>query len=345
VEAVLLLARIGLALVFTVAGVAKLLDREGTRDSLTQFGVSERLAAPAALALPVAELGTAALLLVTPTAVWGAIAAMALLLLFVLGIGRAMAQGMEPDCNCFGQLRSRPVGPWTLTRNGLLLAIAAWIGIAGPGESLASALSGLSATAWLAIGGGLVLAAVLSVQAWFSWQLFRQHGRLIARIQELERGVGGTSEGLEPGEPVPAFDLPTLDGQRRSLADLLARGLPLALVFTDPDCAACDPLLPELARLERERAGELEIALVSRGSVAENRAKLNGTELENVLLQENRELGEACLIRGVPGAFLVGADGRVATPVVSGKEAIEGMLSVAVPEPAALQVIQAGGAR
>jgi peroxiredoxin len=345
-EATLLVARIALALVFAVAAAAKLLDREATRASLTGFGVSERLAAPAAVALPVAELSTAVLLLVTSTAPWGAVAAVALLLVFALGIARAMARGAELDCNCFGQLRARPVGPRTLARNGVLAAVAVWIGIAGPGESLGGALAGMSGTAWLAIASGFVLAAVIGIQAWFSFQLFRQHGRLIARIQELERGPGaGPVEGLEPGQAVPDFELATLHGERRSLADLLARGRPLALVFTDPDCAACDPLLPDLARVEQERAAELEIVLVSRGSEAENRAKLNGTALENVLLQEERELAEACLVRGVPGAFVVGADGRVATPLVSGREAISGLLAFTAAEPAALQVLQAGGAR
>jgi peroxiredoxin len=347
VEAALLVARIAVALVFTVAGTAKLLDREATRMTLTEFGVSERLAAPGTVVLPVAELSTAVLLLVTMTAVWGALAAFALLLVFAFAIGRVMVRGVRPDCNCFGQLRARPVGPMTLVRNGVLAAITAWIVIAGPGKSLGAALSGLSGTAWLAIVAGLLLAGMLASQAWFSFQLFRQHGRLIARIQELERDgatVAGAKEGLELGDAVPAFDLATLDGGRRSLEDLLAPGRPLALVFTDPDCAACDALLPELGRLGQERAAELEIALISRGTEAQNRAKLNGTVLENVLLQEQRELAEACRVRGVPGAFIVGADGRVATPVVSGKEAIEGVLSFSAAAPAVLEVVQAGGA-
>jgi uncharacterized membrane protein YphA (DoxX/SURF4 family) len=56
----LLIARLLLALVFAVAGLAKLLDREGSRRTIVDFGVPSALAAPLGLVLPLAELAVAA---------------------------------------------------------------------------------------------------------------------------------------------------------------------------------------------------------------------------------------------------------------------------------------------
>jgi uncharacterized membrane protein YphA (DoxX/SURF4 family) len=58
-DSFLLVARLLLALVFAVAGVAKLADREGSRRAIVDFGVPSALAAPLGL-LSLAELAVAA---------------------------------------------------------------------------------------------------------------------------------------------------------------------------------------------------------------------------------------------------------------------------------------------
>src|SRR5215208_6427661 len=118
----LLIARVLLAAIFAVAGVAKLADREGSRRAVVDFGVPSALAAPLALLLPLAELAVAAALLPASTAWWGALGALALLSVFVVGIGINVARGRKPDCHCFGQLHSAPAGWKTLARNGVLAA-------------------------------------------------------------------------------------------------------------------------------------------------------------------------------------------------------------------------------
>ncbi len=105
----LLTARLLLAAVFAVAGIAKLLDRDGSRQALIGFGVPERLAPPLAILLPLAELIVAVALLPLVFAWWGAIGALALLGLFVVGIAISMARGEAPDCHCFGQIHSEPL--------------------------------------------------------------------------------------------------------------------------------------------------------------------------------------------------------------------------------------------
>jgi DoxX len=52
----LFVCRLVLASLFLVAGVAKLIDINGTRQAVLAFGVPERLGAPVGVALPAAEL-------------------------------------------------------------------------------------------------------------------------------------------------------------------------------------------------------------------------------------------------------------------------------------------------
>src|SRR5437763_14526978 len=106
----LLYARVLLAAVFVVAGLAKLADRAGSRQALVGFGLPAALAAPLGLLLPLAELAVAVALLATTSAWWGALGALALLLLFVAGVSFNLARGRTPDCRGFGLLPSGTVG-------------------------------------------------------------------------------------------------------------------------------------------------------------------------------------------------------------------------------------------
>ena len=124
-DALLLASRLLLAAVFAVAALAKLADREGSRQAVVAFGAPRPLAAPLALALPLAELAVAVLLLPAATALAGALGALGLLLLFSAAIALNLVRGREPECHCFGQLHSAPAGPRTLVRNGLLAVVAA----------------------------------------------------------------------------------------------------------------------------------------------------------------------------------------------------------------------------
>ena len=126
-DAALLIARLLLAAVFTLAGVAKLSDLKGSRKAIIDFGLPALLASPLALLLPLAELAVAAALIPASSAWWGAVGALGLLLLFVMGISINLARGKKPECHCFGQLHSAPAGWKTLARNGVLAAVAGFV--------------------------------------------------------------------------------------------------------------------------------------------------------------------------------------------------------------------------
>ena len=355
-DAALLIARLVLAAVFTLAGVAKLSDLKGSRKTIIEFGLPAVLASPLALLLPLAELGVAAALIPASSAWWGALGALGLLLLFEVGISINLARGRKPDCHCFGQLHSAPAGWKTLMRNGVLAAIAGfvlWAGYeGGVGPSALSWLGALSTAQLLALLGGVVVLSLLAGQWWFLVHLLRQNGRLLVRLEAVEASLAtdgsvvapsqnGTpdhheAEGLPVGSEAPQFSLSGLYGEILTLDALRSSGKPLMLLFTDPGCGLCNALLPEVGRWQEEQAHKLTLSLVSRGEVEENKTKAQEHALKNVVLQKDWEVSESYEIRGTPSAVLVSADGKVASPVAGGDEGIRGLLSYAVGERAQL---------
>src|SRR4051794_6205708 len=107
-DSVVLAARLLLAAVFVVAAVGKFMDLPGSRRSLVGFGVPEGLSNIVGTVLPVAELAVAIALIPRPSAQWGAVGALILLLAFVAGVSNALRKGEAPPCNCFGAIHSEP---------------------------------------------------------------------------------------------------------------------------------------------------------------------------------------------------------------------------------------------
>ena len=336
----LLIARLLLALVFAVAGVSKLADRAGSRQAVIDFGLPTLLATPVAICLPVAELAVAAALIPASTTFWGALGALALLLLITAGIGLNLARGHKPYCHCFGQIYSAPAGWRTLTRNAALLAVAGFIVWQGYDSATPSALGWLGNLSVIhlvaLVVGGIVLGA-LTAQWWFMLNLMRQNGRLLTRLEELEEACASSpsssngaeacpEEGLPVGSSAPDFELPELGGERVSLSSLRSAGKPTVLIFTDPDCGSCNALLPEVGRWQREHTEELTISLVSRGESEKNRAQADEHVLTNVVLQVDSEVSEAYGVWGTPSAVLVSPDGTIGSVVAAGSEAIKSLV-------------------
>src|SRR5829696_768405 len=213
-DVVLLLARLLLASVFVVAGVAKLADRAGSRRAVTDFGVPTALAPALGILLPLAELAVAVALILASSAWWGAVGALVLLLLFVVGIAVNLARGRKPECRCFGQLHSEPAGWKTRARNGVLAAVAGfvvWRGYGGAGPSAVAWLAGLSAAQVVGLVFGLTLLVVLAAQWLLLLNLLRQNGRLLVRVDALERGAGGAAPSPNGVEAQPPAGLPIGD--------------------------------------------------------------------------------------------------------------------------------------
>lgn len=333
---ILLIARLVLAAVFAVAAVGKLAGRSRTVATLAEFGVAEPLRRPLAIALPAVELAIAGSLLPAASAAWGALAAALLLVAFTVAVGRALRQGREVDCNCFGSLGPSRISRWTLARNALLLALAVSVAIAAqddPGTSAVAWVGNLD-TAGLALLAAGVVAVVAALNFAFSWQLMRQNGRLLGEIEALRAG-GTASTGPAAGQSAPSFVLPALGGGGLALEELLAGGRGLVVVVTDPGCGACEPLLPEIGRLQRDPATPVPLVMISRGDPEANLAKAQEHGLEPVLLEEGYEVSRALGINGAPGAIRLDQGGRYVAKPAMGTARVAALLdelSGATPE-------------
>jgi thiol-disulfide isomerase/thioredoxin len=126
-----------------------------------------------------------------------------------------------------------------------------------------------------------------------------------------------------------------------TLDDLLAEAKPVMLVFTSPTCGPCTELIPEIGRWQREHPARLTIAVISEGTVEMNQPKAAEAELLDLLLQREREIGEAYEVHGTPGAVIVYPEGIIASPVALGADSIRGLLEqvleVVASPPIALQ--------
>lgn len=342
-DGVLLLVRFILAVTFAVAGISKLLDASGMRKSLLDFGVPGSLTRRAAFLLPAAELACAMALLPAGLALWGAIGTLILLFLFIAAIAANMARGKRPECHCFGQLHSEPVGWSTLVRNLVLSAMASVTILEGwqtPPPSYYAWLRGLHPIEAVVICFSLALAAVVTFCGWSLLHLLRQNGRLLLRLDAVEAELGLRSSppapGLAVGTPAPLFRLSAIDGSIVTLNGLRRQSERLLLIFTEPGCGGCDALMPDVAHWQDTFADRVSIVPISRGPLDANRVKAKEHGLRNYLLQLDDETSRAYQAEGTPTAVLV-QNGLIASPLASGPDAIrELMSSAARPAPLAI---------
>ena len=74
--------------------------------------------------VPWIEIGLGALLVVQWSRPLVAAATAALLLVFSVLLVRRLAEGRRPPCACFGGFSTRPIGPWSVVRNAVLIGLA-----------------------------------------------------------------------------------------------------------------------------------------------------------------------------------------------------------------------------
>jgi len=187
---------------------------------------------------------------------------------------------------------------------------------------------------------GLVLPWLLvAVGCWLVYQLMRQNGRILLRLDEIEketrsgrgkanRGLGASRinrDGLKAGTPAPGFRLPRLEGGELDLCDY--RGRRVVLVFSDPMCGPCDELAPQLERVY-ERAREPRIVMISRGDKEANRLKVAQHGLTfPVVLQKQWEVSRLYGMFATPIGYLIDEKGVIETDVAVGVDAVLGLLT------------------
>ena len=207
-----------------------------------------------------------------------------------------------------------------------------------------------------AVGGAAAVSLVTG--AWLVWQLLRQNGRTLLRIEaleerlnqiefreddhssvavnanELEGRFGNRSltrskikrDGLKAGTPAPEFRLPRLDGgDDLALSDL--HGKRVLLVFSSPNCGPCNGLAPELEKFHRA-CPEIEVVMISRGEPKENRAKAREHGLTfTIVLQQQWEISRRYAMFATPIAYLIDENGVIAEEVAIGVEPIVALMA------------------
>jgi peroxiredoxin len=130
--------------------------------------------------------------------------------------------------------------------------------------------------------------------------------------------------GLSAGSPAPGFELPDLDGVRRSSEEF--RGKRVLLLFSAADCIPCDGLAPDLAQLQ-ERPGSIAVVMVARGDADANRAKaLQHGYRFPILLQPGWQVSKLYGRFATPVAYVIDEDGVLETDALAGVPAIRRQL-------------------
>jgi peroxiredoxin len=135
--------------------------------------------------------------------------------------------------------------------------------------------------------------------------------------------------GLPVGAPAPAFELPRLMGEKRSLQSLLGQGRDVMLVFISPHCKSCEPIPSNLVKWARELEQVPNIVLITKGRPEDIRPKLKDFGTSQVLLQRESEVAELYDCISTPSAVLIGADGLIRSELATGGPAIKTLLSSA----------------
>jgi peroxiredoxin len=189
---------------------------------------------------------------------------------------------------------------------------------------------------------------IVALGCWLGFQLLRQNGRLLLRLEGVEQKLGqliSTAPSAPPGLPVgsaaPEFELPDLGGGRKALSEF--RGRKLLLIFFNPRCGFCTQMAPDLAALTQEALGVEALGVggaapnaqrltpsarplplvVSTGAADENRQLVEKHDIRcPVLLQEKMEVASAYQANGTPIGYLIDERGRIASEIAVGAQAL-----------------------
>ncbi|MDQ3130664.1 MAG: redoxin domain-containing protein [Acidobacteriota bacterium] len=338
-DIILLLIRIFLFAVFAVAGIGKLLDLQGSEKAVKDFGAPPDLAKTLAIALPFAEIVFAVCLLFVGTSWLGAVGALILLLTFIGGMIMQMAQGNAPDCHCFGQIHSEPVGVKSLIRN-VVIAVLALVLVAQGWNNQGLGFGELPNDIAAQLFTGLAAVALLGAAVFYLKTISEQQTQIMRRIEVIElishdsgkqverEEAENPHEGLPIGAPFPDFELADINGKIVTFEHLLGKSKPVLFFFVSPNCAPCKALLPEFESWQNELQDKIQFVYVSSGKPEENLEKLSGEGFKQILLQKDRELADEVKARWTPTALLVNADGAIASHPAVGDAGIRALIEM-----------------
>lgn len=168
---------------------------------------------------------------------------------------------------------------------------------------------------------------LIAVGAWLGYQLVRQNGRILLRLEMIETRLGSRgatlrreNAGLPVGSEAPDFELPDLMGVPRKLSEF--RGRDLLLIFFNPECGFCAKMAPDLAILSTDGSNSSAVpVVVTTGDADENRRFVERFGIRCVvLLQNEMEVAAQFRAYGTPMGYRIDAQGRIASELAAGVE-------------------------
>lgn len=136
--------------------------------------------------------------------------------------------------------------------------------------------------------------------------------------------------GLPEGFDAPEFALPDRDGSTVSLSELLRRGAPVVLVFTDAGCGPCRALMPTMAGWQRDHEGAVTIATVNGGLPDGTRELAEEHGLRDLLFDVDRAVHKAYEVTKTPAAVRVDPSSIIATPFTAQALGVKALVDTVV---------------
>ena len=313
-NAVYVAAPLLIGLVLVTSAVGKLRAPERARAAFSALGLPRVLDRPwSARAHPWAEIALALMIMVVPgpVGVIAAGAAVALMLVYVALVVRALRSPVDVDCACFGALGGDRITRATVWRNVWLTAVGAaalWasLGLRSP----VSRLAGLSAADWwwlVAAGAtGLTVALVL-------WP---GQGQGSEAGQEVPEGDIELADYVRTR--TPAVPITLADGSTTDLRRLSAQRAQL-LLYVSEGCSGCQNVIAAAPQW-RVQLPQLEVRLLV--AVRHDISSLTATVEPMSLHDPQRMVWESFGLWGTPSALLLGTDGLLAGGPVMGADAV-----------------------
>jgi len=195
------------------------------------------------------------------------------------------------------------------------------------------------------------LLSLILMSIWIGfYQLVKQQGRILMRLDNVERNLfslgnnvphaeDAVVEELPFGTEFPDFELTDLSGTTRKLSDF--RGQRLLLIHWNFDCGFCDAIAGDLARLEPDlETRNARVVLLALGDNAFNRSQATRHGLNSLILllsekEEEKKVPKPFEHQGTPVAYLVDEYLQVAAPFASGADqvlALARTIATSVPD-------------
>jgi peroxiredoxin len=183
-------------------------------------------------------------------------------------------------------------------------------------------------SALLVAGEGVVLYLLFRGQQ----RVASNYNELAHHLETIHALVSNLSTALGNAQPAPAlpigtqaptFALPDLAGRERKLDEFLGR--PLLLTFFSTSCGFCQEMAPRFGEVPE---GAPSILLVSRGDVDEHLQMAAENKWRcDVVLESGTEVMNSYKAYGTPTGYLIDADGRIASDLAVGADAVFALIA------------------